>query len=219
MLTLESSNVKANALTPNTRTVQMVLVSNINVELKTINAIQQLDKSPLLRPILRPSDFPICRMNVHRMPFEYVGHVSEMTIQKPSSTLLTAIQFALQQEPLNGEQMKIVQQIYVRWAQNNRTLTLVDGPPGTGKSRLIANLLVHLIFGEKRPHRILLCAHSNAAVDVICRKLIKIKRKLEAAKRKQIPRNIHLSRLLIPVRQVRPSKWCVSVLRAACTRR
>lgn len=80
MITLESSNVKANALTTNTRTVQMMLVSNINVELKTINAIQQLDQSPLLRPILRPRDFPICRMNVNAMPFEYVGHVSQMAL-------------------------------------------------------------------------------------------------------------------------------------------
>lgn len=69
-----------------------------------------------------------------------------------------------------------MRQICYRWAQKKGTITLVDGPPGTGKSRLIINLLVqfHRGYIPNRPRKILLCAHSNAAVDLICRRLLRM---------------------------------------------
>lgn len=64
-------------------------------------------------------------------------------------------------------------QIAHRVSMPTPTITLIDGPPGTGKSRVITNLVLQLIYGDQalRPRNLIVCAHSNAAVDVICRKL------------------------------------------------
>lgn len=90
------------------------------------------------------------------------------------------------QELLNAQQESTICQIAARWTQPQPAVSLVDGPPGTGKSRVITNLLIHLMFGMpagQRPAKLLVCAPSNAACDVICRRLISIHGKLERAQR------------------------------------
>ena len=54
-------------------------------------------------------------------------------------------------------------------------LTLIKGPPGTGKSTVLSILAYHLIKLKKNNHKILICAPSNRAVDNISFLLQKIK--------------------------------------------
>lgn len=85
----------------------------------------------------------------------------------------------LNQDSLNAEQHHILRQVYLRCLPSEKpAISLINGPPGTGKSKLIANLIMQLIYGPcmRKPKKILVCAHTNAAVDVIVKKLHAIRR-------------------------------------------
>lgn len=56
---LESASVKANALQPGTSVVRVQLVTNIQLELKKVDAVLRLGESPLAPAILRPRAFPL----------------------------------------------------------------------------------------------------------------------------------------------------------------
>lgn len=67
------------------------------------------------------------------------------------------------------------------------SISLIEGPAGTGKSILITNLILQLIFGEEvykdgKGLKILLCAPSNAAVDIITYKLSIIRQIMDKSK-------------------------------------
>lgn len=51
-------------------------------------------------------------------------------------------------------------------------ILLLDGPPGTGKSRVITNLIYQLVCCERFKPRIIVCASTNAAVDIITERLL-----------------------------------------------
>lgn len=60
------------------------------------------------------------------------------------------------------------------------SIMLVEGPPGTGKSYLISNLALQMIFGDETHNlnlKILICSGSNAAVDTITEKLLATRKK------------------------------------------
>ena len=54
-------------------------------------------------------------------------------------------------------------------------LSLIKGPPGTGKSTVLSILAFHLIKLKQKNHKILICAPSNRAVDNISFLLQKLK--------------------------------------------
>lgn len=53
-------------------------------------------------------------------------------------------------------------------------MTLIEGPPGTGKTRLIISMISQLLFGRElgKEVKILVLAPSNSAVDIITRRLL-----------------------------------------------
>lgn len=55
---------------------------------------------------------------------------------------------------------------------------------GTGKTRLIISIILQLLFGQemKQKLRILVLASSNAAVDIIAKRLLHIRDKMESGK-------------------------------------
>lgn len=62
---------------------------------------------------------------------------------------------------------------------NVPSISLVDGAAGTGKSYLISDLALQLIYGDKlpKPLRILICSRSNRAIDEITKKLLYVRDK------------------------------------------
>lgn len=70
--------------------------------------------------------------------------------------------------------MTTLNSVYRGCISGQPLISLIEGPPGTGKSRLITNLIMQLLYGKevKQPIKILICAPSNAAVDILTKNLI-----------------------------------------------
>ena len=85
-------------------------------------------------------------------------------------------------------------------------LTVITGPPGTGKSQFITNLLANL-FDESK--RVLLVSHTNEAVDVVSSKLgADFPNLMFRTGRKELRQDVtgHLSELAEQARRRRPQK-------------
>ncbi|XP_055843156.1 uncharacterized protein LOC129909981 [Episyrphus balteatus] len=136
------------------------IIDGIRMHLGTFNAVHQLEHTPLIQKILNPIELLKTDNNNLRLPnIEYKGY-----------------------HQLNKEQRDILLKAYEKAIdQLNPNVTLINGPPGTGKSLLISNLALQLLYGNEvneLDKKILICAQSNMAVDVIAEKLIRIKAKL-----------------------------------------
>lgn len=62
------------------------------------------------------------------------------------------------------------------------SIYLIQGPPGTGKSTVIIGIIQQILFSESRNSKlpcILITAPSNAAVDEIALRLIKLRSTLD----------------------------------------
>ncbi|XP_058461382.1 uncharacterized protein LOC131436589 isoform X2 [Malaya genurostris] len=136
---------------------RILSVTQINLHMRQFQVLFNLQSSPLLENILSPrSNFYSTNNPVDRR--SYKG-----------------------KEVLNARQGDILLNVFRQCldiAQPN--IMLIQGPPGTGKSRLISNLIMQIHRGAPNNKRlkILVCAQSNTAVDVIVLKLIKLFRLL-----------------------------------------
>lgn len=83
------------------------------------------------------------------------------------------------QETLSDKQKRILKEVYFDCTNPKAAqVALIEGPPGTGKSRIIVALILQLLFGQINGQKVILCASSNAAVDLIAAKLMKIRSKM-----------------------------------------
>ncbi|XP_011494320.1 PREDICTED: helicase sen1 [Ceratosolen solmsi marchali] len=83
-------------------------------------------------------------------------------------------------EKLNEKQVEAVIKFTNASIKLESKIGLLNGPPGTGKSKVIANLVTQILYGDGRyvggrPFRILVCAPSNAAVDEVVLRLLEIR--------------------------------------------
>ncbi|XP_047469501.1 uncharacterized protein LOC125025526 [Penaeus chinensis] len=130
-------------------------VSYIRPATKTWEGLCKLPQSPLCGDILKPSE-EVFKCSQH--PGEYIIH----------------------DMPLNSVQKKAVVEVSSKCTVDELVpkISLIHGPPGTGKTRTITALIAQITKScreNKRPCRILLCAPSNAAVDELTLRLIKLK--------------------------------------------
>lgn len=72
----------------------------------------------------------------------------------------------------------------MRLDKNQPNIKLIEGPPGSGKSLIIQNLVLVLLHknGLGRTPRILLCAENNTAVDTTLIKIMKKNRTLNVVR-------------------------------------
>ncbi|XP_050095918.1 uncharacterized protein LOC126577913 [Anopheles aquasalis] len=104
-------------------------------------------------------------------------------------------------QTLNDQQMQIMLSVLDECSRMSRSsISLIQGPPGTGKSRLISQLAVELWrldpnadFAEgtseaSATNKILICAQSNTAVDVIASKLYQLQKVIASDKQFKVVR-------------------------------
>ncbi|XP_035785755.1 probable helicase senataxin isoform X2 [Anopheles albimanus] len=102
-------------------------------------------------------------------------------------------------QTLNEQQMQIMLSILDECSQITRSsISLIQGPPGTGKSRLISQLAVELwrldpyannaSEASAETKKVLICAQSNTAVDVIASKLYQLQKGIASEKRYKVVR-------------------------------
>ncbi|XP_017958110.1 uncharacterized protein LOC108652433 [Drosophila navojoa] len=124
------------------------VVDNIRVEMGAFNAIYLMGRSPLFHRILHPSENVLSYDNKLVQQADYKGF-----------------------KKLNDHQMDICQRTWSRLIDDSTpSITLIQGPPGTGKSAVISNLTLQCMYGSSNislDRKVLICAHSNAAVDNI----------------------------------------------------
>ncbi|XP_017011857.3 uncharacterized protein Setx [Drosophila takahashii] len=127
------------------------VVDSLRVELGALSAVHQLYCSPLWRRIMKPSQ-TIIEVALPKQPFTFKGF-----------------------SKLNEHQENIVLRTYQRVIEDvEPSLTLIQGPPGTGKSKVISELCLQTLYGNAArmlDRKILICAHSNTAVDHIVKLL------------------------------------------------
>lgn len=56
---------------------------------------------------------------------------------------------------------------------------LIIGPPGTGKTNVICNIIINLMSTFQVKPKILICAPSNEAVDAIVKRILEIKKDIK----------------------------------------
>ena len=72
------------------------------------------------------------------------------------------------EEPFDSPRLNEVQNKAMRKALAAKDLMIVHGPPGTGKTTTLVETIAQVV---KREKQVLVCAPSNAAVDLLCQRL------------------------------------------------
>lgn len=171
---LKTHNLMGGFLTRRTASVQATVVCTLHREMAALNAMRGLRTAPLLTELLRPAEF------FYDEP--------PAAADNDADGLCETIRTLLQQ--LNAEQSRVLRHACHRFRCSRRSpnITLIDGPPGTGKSQLVAALLLRLVYGAdsaeavrgSRPPKIVYCARFDATLDAVCQRLVAV----EAAMRR-----------------------------------
>ncbi|XP_052894133.1 uncharacterized protein LOC128301604 [Anopheles moucheti] len=133
--------------------------------LRRANALAALKFSPLLCNILTPS------FNV----------INTLKVTRRTNTNSVVKNCAPQLEPgtLNSGQMNVLSSVLAEcFCTELPTISIIQGPSGTGKSRVISHLilqLMHIARSNGVKMKVLMCAASNTAVDVIVKKILRFK--------------------------------------------
>ncbi|CAL7938974.1 unnamed protein product [Xylocopa violacea] len=139
------------------RVQRLRVVTYLRPNLRMVQALDYLPSSPLMNLILNP------KLEMYQLPV-----ISE------SEALITGDQ-------LNTKQMEAVCKVTKTVVQRDTKLCFIHGPPGTGKSKVIVNIITQILYGNNRytsngsSFKMLVCAPSNAAIDEIVLRLLNIR--------------------------------------------
>ncbi|XP_051154266.1 probable helicase senataxin isoform X2 [Leptopilina boulardi] len=121
-----------------------------------------------MRDILALQNLP----NSNLEPLILSPKLKDYILPEPQQTPLVS------KEDLNERQIEAVMRISEAALTEKPLISLIHGPPGTGKSKVIVNIVIQILF--KNPNaQILVCAPSNAAVDELALRLSQIRSNLE----------------------------------------
>ncbi|XP_045609269.2 uncharacterized protein [Procambarus clarkii] len=141
------------------RSGKIILISNVSYirpSTRTWEGLCKLPCSPLCQAILQPSK------DVFKCEYEYG-------------------QYLVDGMSLNDVQVQAVREVSSKCVSSYHMpkMSLIHGPPGTGKTRTITALIAQIVklssVRKLKFCRILVCAPSNAAVDELTLRLIKLR--------------------------------------------
>ncbi|XP_018569596.1 probable helicase senataxin isoform X2 [Anoplophora glabripennis] len=145
--------------------VMMKVIANIGSSLKLLKSVKYLETSPIGKNILLPK-------------------IEDFRVSSDDQDLIVEVN-------LNKEQKEIVLEASSLCLGNIPKLYLIKGPPGTGKSTVVVNIVLQIILrsikdNTKEPPLILLSAPSNTAVDGLILKLADTRKKLPETQRRHM---------------------------------
>uniref|UniRef100_A0A8D0HNP0 Senataxin n=1 Tax=Sphenodon punctatus TaxID=8508 RepID=A0A8D0HNP0_SPHPU len=145
--------------------VKCIVASSLITTQRRFKGLLLLSRSPLVKPIIYPSYPDFCPRNLNVASESVASYMKEF----------------------NEDQQKAIETAYAMVKQHSSLprICLINGPPGTGKSKTIVGLLFRILAegtGKENPaqnlnakikrNRVLVCAPSNAAVDELMKKII-----------------------------------------------
>lgn len=178
LVAFETSNMSVDKSVVDT-IFNVEIVINIRRTLKTFENVFKLENSSLCDTILDPS---AQRKQIEYYPFQ----LKDPFVYCGS-------------DDLDAAQMQIFETVYTDCVNPQSIISMIQGAAGTGKSRIVANLVFQLLLQDNtfcHNKKILICAPTNAGVDEITMKLLDIKKrnyKYEVANitRYGMPENLH----------------------------
>ncbi|KAK9502916.1 hypothetical protein O3M35_011598 [Rhynocoris fuscipes] len=146
-------------------TVKLMVFKNLIKSLRIFHSLNRLKNSPLLNFVLNPKDIyrPITNKQLRQ------GIASDF--------------------PLNQSQIDVVLDVSKNLLSGKPSISLIHGPPGTGKTRVISSIVLQILAQNADKNKtnvkekILLCAPSNAATDSLALRLLEIRQSLPSEKR------------------------------------
>ncbi|KAL5281958.1 SETX family protein [Megaselia abdita] len=110
---------------------------------------------------------------------------------------------------LSDEQKSIILQTQSMCLdQNKPNIKLIEGPPGSGKSLLIENLILQLLQGTEKVPKILLIAKNDTAVDVVFKKVMERSKSLNLV-RYGVDKHIHPKVLDYSINSLITREWSI----------
>lgn len=174
-LTLETSRKNANDTLCVGKQFMFRNIGYIRAELNSFTAVYDLKYSPLYKLILDP-----------------VRNFKQISLENQTKEIESKAC-----DKLNETQELILLDVYRKCVDKKMpSISLLEGPAGTGKSILITNLILQLIYGNEARRmtngngfKIMFCAPSNAAVDIVTYKLSVIRQNMDKTKSKSFSLN------------------------------
>ena len=145
---------------------QLVLVGNITSFDRSLKALRNLRETPCigLLPLIVHSHFAMSCTDQKRVESE---NISKISIAADST--VTVEQGVVQPKtPLNLSQQKAV------CTSLEQRLTLIHGPPGTGKTHVACEIVQQQLIRDDENNPVLVVAETNLAVDNLCEKLMSL---------------------------------------------
>ncbi|PNF31614.1 hypothetical protein B7P43_G17187 [Cryptotermes secundus] len=150
--------------------MRIKVVSYIKSDLRLFRAMAYLPFSPLCYHILKPTE----------QDFSLPDHKGQQFVP------------LIKQNQLNESQKQAILKIADACLKSESKICMIHGPPGTGKSHVIVNLILQILYGQKQHHKhanrrnvpkILICAPSNAAIDELVIRLLHIRETIQKEER------------------------------------
>lgn len=139
--------------------VVIKLFTNIGTPIRLIRTIKYLRHNKKL-----------CNLIIKPNPNDYFIKESSLNMKITNKTL-------------NQKQQQIVKEACEVVIGKHYGFYLIKGPPGTGKSTVIINIISELLLQLNCSYSILLTAPSNAAVDALILKIMDFRRTLTGEKK------------------------------------
>ena len=147
---------------------QLVLVGNITSFDRSLKALRTLREAPVstaLLPLIVHSHRAMSSTDTHK---SVNGEIASQTAVAADSATIVEQRIIQPKTPLNSSQQRAI------CASLEQRLTLIHGPPGTGKTHVACEIVQQRLIRDSEHNPILVVAETNLAVDNLCEKLMSL---------------------------------------------
>ena len=147
---------------------QLVLVGNITSFDRSLKALRTLRETPVCTALLPVIVHSHCALSSTGAHTSVNGEIASQTPMAADSATTAEQRIFQPKTPLNSSQQRAV------CASLEQRLTLIHGPPGTGKTHVACEIVQQCLIRDSEHNPILVVAETNLAVDNLCEKLMSL---------------------------------------------